>query len=203
MRSLVVVTLLLFAQCSFSGGKDDVVTISTEYGDITVILFDDTPLHKENFLKLAKEGFYDSTTFHRVMHEFMIQGGDPNSKDEDPFNDGRGGPGYNVPAEFMDHHTHVKGALAAARKPDRINPDKASSGSQFYIVHETAGAHYLDGKYTVYGMTIAGIEVVDQIAAVQVDRRDRPVQDVVMTVTVKRMSRKKIKKVYGYEYPDA
>ncbi len=114
---------------------DEIVIISTDFGDMYVVLYDETPLHKANFLKLAKEGFYDSTTFHRVMKDFMIQGGDPNSKDDIPFNDGQGGPGYTIDAEFNSKFIHKKGALAAARKPDQQNPDRSSSGSQFYIVH--------------------------------------------------------------------
>lgn len=109
--------------------------IVTPYGSMTVRLYDDTPLHRDNFKKLVAEGFYDGTTFHRVMPEFMIQGGDPNSKDDDPYNDGIGGPGYTVPAEFNPTLIHKKGALAAARQPDQVNPERRSSGSQFYIVH--------------------------------------------------------------------
>ncbi|MDZ4699660.1 MAG: peptidylprolyl isomerase [Rhodothermales bacterium] len=109
--------------------------IVTPYGSMTVRLYDDTPQHRDNFKKLVAEGFYDGTTFHRVMPEFMIQGGDPNSKDDDPYNDGIGGPGYTVPAEFNPALIHKKGALAAARQPDQVNPERRSSGSQFYIVH--------------------------------------------------------------------
>lgn len=114
---------------------EDVAIISTEFGDIYVLLYDETPIHKENFLKLAKEGFYDSTTFHRVIESFMIQGGDPNSKDDIPFNDGQGGPGYTLEAEFNNQLVHKKGAIAAARLGDQANPERRSSGSQFYIVH--------------------------------------------------------------------
>ena len=114
---------------------DEIAIISTGFGDMYVVLYDETPLHKENFLKLAEEGFYDSTTFHRVIEGFMIQGGDPNSKDEIPFNDGQGGPGYTIDAEFNSNLIHKKGALAAARLGDQQNPERKSSGSQFYIVH--------------------------------------------------------------------
>lgn len=113
---------------------DDIVIISTNFGDMYVVLYDETPLHKENFLKLANEGFYDSTTFHRVIEGFMIQGGDPNSKDNIPFNDGQGGPGYTIEAEFNPDLYHKKGALAAARLGGAQNPEMRSSGSQFYIV---------------------------------------------------------------------
>lgn len=117
---------------------DEIVKISTDYGDMYVVLYDETPVHKANFLKLAKEGFYDSTTFHRVISEFMIQGGDPNSKDDIPFNDGQGGPGYTQEAEFNSDLIHKKGALAAARLGDQQNPERRSSGSQFYIVQGRA-----------------------------------------------------------------
>lgn len=115
--------------------KDHVVTIKTKYGDMVAILFDETPKHKENFIKLAREHFYDSLLFHRVIAGFMIQGGDPESKKADKDKRlGNGGPGYTVPAEFNRKFFHEKGALSAARLSDQMNPEKASSGSQFYIV---------------------------------------------------------------------
>lgn len=106
--------------------------IVTPKGRMVVRLYDETPQHRDNFRKLAAEGFYDGTLFHRVIRRFMIQGGDPNSKDDDPGNDGQGGPGYRIPAEIVPGLYHKRGALAAARDN---NPQKASSGSQFYIVH--------------------------------------------------------------------
>ena len=115
--------------------KEEMVIISTDYGDMVIRLYADTPLHKENFLKLAKEGFYDGLLFHRVIQSFMIQGGDPNSKDaqkDDPL--GNGGPGYTIPAEINRNYIHKKGALSAARQGDAVNPNRESSGSQFYIV---------------------------------------------------------------------
>lgn len=181
-------------------GKDVVVTISTNLGDITLLLFDKTPQHKENFLKLAKEGFYDGTTFHRIIDGFMIQGGDPNSKDDNKTNDGSGGPGYTVPAEFVEDYTHVRGVIAAARQPNRVNPNKSSNGSQFYIVENEDGYHSLDGKYTVFGEVIKGFDVVEKIAVQKKDGRDRPLENIKMKVTVKKMSKKKIQKVYDYKY---
>ncbi len=189
--------VVLLSSCT---NRQDVVTIHTDYGDIVVILFDETPEHKQNFLELAKGGYYDGTTFHRVMQGFMIQGGDPNSKDDDPANDGLGGPGFTIPAEFNRKFVHDKGALAAARQPDSINPAKASSGSQFYIVQGENGAHHLDGSYTIFGQTISGLDVVDKIAAQPVDSRNRPLQDIKMTMGVKKMSKKKITKEYGYVF---
>lgn len=134
----VAVILCLFMSCtkqqSDEKTTDDIAIITTEFGEIHVVLYDETPQHKENFLKLANEGFYDSTTFHRIIEGFMIQGGDPNSKDENEMNDGQGGPGYTIEAEFNTKFTHKKGALSAARMGDQQNPEKRSSGSQFYIV---------------------------------------------------------------------
>lgn len=189
--------VVLLSSCT---NRQDVVTIHTDYGDIVVILFDETPEHKQNFLELAKGGYYDGTTFHRVMQGFMIQGGDPNSKDDDPANDGLGGPGFTVPAEFNRKFVHNKGALAAARQPDSINPAKASSGSQFYIVQGEDGAHHLDGSYTIFGQTISGLDVVDKIAAQPVGARNRPLQDIKITMEVKKMAKKKITKEYGYVF---
>ena len=116
-------------------GNDYLVTIKTDLGEMKAILYDETPQHKENFLKLVGEGFYDSLLFHRVINQFMIQGGDPNSKNAAPGQPlGSGGPGYTVPAEFVPTLFHSKGALSAARQSDAVNPERASSGSQFYIV---------------------------------------------------------------------
>ena len=109
--------------------------ILTSHGRMVIHLYDDTPIHRDNFRKLVAEGLYDSTLFHRVINEFMIQGGDPWSKDGDPYNDGSGGPGYTLEAEIHPHLIHKHGALAAARQGDQFNPERRSSGSQFYIVH--------------------------------------------------------------------
>lgn len=133
----IAVILLVFISCSSeddASKTDDIAIITTEFGEITVVLYDETPQHKDNFLKLAREGFYDSTTFHRIIEGFMIQGGDPNSKDNITTNDGQGGPGYTIEAEFNNDFVHKKGALSAARLGDQQNPEKRSSGSQFYIV---------------------------------------------------------------------
>jgi peptidyl-prolyl cis-trans isomerase B (cyclophilin B) len=108
--------------------------ISTNLGDMVVELYNNTPEHRDNFSRLVDEGFYDGTSFHRVIAGFMIQGGDPNSKNDDPMDDGAGGPGYTLPAELNAGHYHQRGALAAARQGDSVNPTRASSGSQFYIV---------------------------------------------------------------------
>jgi cyclophilin family peptidyl-prolyl cis-trans isomerase len=137
IKNLFFATLMLGAACAMTGCDSTPpnadVKISTDYGDVYVDLYDDTPEHKENFLKLAKEGFFDGSSFHRVMKEFMIQGGDPNTKDNSgPA--GQGGPGYTLKREILPQHYHKAGALAAARTPDAANPTWESSGSQFYIV---------------------------------------------------------------------
>ena len=113
----------------------DFYEIETRLGTMIVGLYDQTPRHRDNFRTLVEEGFYNGTSFHRVIAGFMAQGGDPNSKDDDPMNDGQGGPGYTIEAEFRDGLFHRKGALSAARQGDQVNPERRSSGSQFYIVH--------------------------------------------------------------------
>ncbi len=181
-------------------GKDQLVTIETPHGEIKLVLFEDTPKHRENFLKLAKEGYYTGTTFHRVIDGFMIQGGDPNSKDDDPRNDGSGNPGYTIPAEINPKHKHVRGALAAARQGDMVNPQRASSGSQFYIVENHNGTPMLDEAYTVFGQVVDGLNVIDKIAEQPKDGRDRPLSDIKMKVKVEAVKRKKIVKKYNYDY---
>ncbi|GAA4433120.1 hypothetical protein GCM10023188_22190 [Pontibacter saemangeumensis] len=181
-------------------GKDKLVTIETPQGEIKLVLFEDTPQHRANFLKLAEEGFYDGTTFHRIVDGFMIQGGDPNSKDDVPGNDGMGNPGYTVPTEINPAHKHIYGAVAAARQDDRVNPSKASSGSQFYIVENSDGTPMLDGVYTVFGQVVDGLDVVGKIAEQPKDGRDRPLSDIKMKVKVENVKRKKIARKYNYDY---
>ncbi|MBJ6143350.1 peptidylprolyl isomerase [Hymenobacter sp. BT559] len=181
--------------------KDEVVTITTSLGDIRLILFGDTPLHRANFLRKAKAGFYNGTTFHRVIPQFMVQGGDPNSKDSDPNNDGQGPANEpTIPAELAAGHKHDYGAVAAARQGDFVNPQRASSSSQFYLVENHQGTHFLDGQYTVFGQVIQGQEVIDKIAALPKDGRDRPLTDLKMTMKVERLRKKKITQLYGYAY---
>ncbi|MDH4296527.1 MAG: peptidylprolyl isomerase [Cyclobacteriaceae bacterium] len=133
--SLIVFSICAFIASGCAQNKDYVVTIRTDYGDMVAILYDETPKHKQNFIKLAKEHYFDSTLFHRVIAGFMIQGGDPDSKKAQPGAPlGRGGPGYTIDAEFNPKLIHARGALSAARLSNQQNPSKASSGSQFYIV---------------------------------------------------------------------
>lgn len=201
--SLAIIATLLMSSC---GKKDTLVMIETNQGNMKVKLYDSTPKHQANFVKLANEGFYDGLLFHRVIRNFMIQGGDPNSKGAQPdARLGGGGPGYQIDAEIGA--PHVKGALAAARNN---NPDKKSSGSQFYIVQgtpvneamlkqhsqrskmeytpeqiatyvEKGGYPGLDGAYTVFGELVEGFEVLDKIASVKTAPGDRPEEDVIMT----------------------
>ena len=166
--------------------EEPVFDIITTMGVIKVKLYAKTPKHRENFERLALSKFYDGILFHRVINGFMIQTGDPLTKDpEAPASSyGTGGPGYNVSAEFVPEYSHLKGALAAARRGDAANPLKESSGSQFYIVQDPLACSHLDGEYTIFGQTIEGFDVIDAIAAVETDGRDRPLQDVKI-VTIK------------------
>jgi cyclophilin family peptidyl-prolyl cis-trans isomerase len=162
------------------------VVIKTSLGDITVGLYNETPLHRDNFIKLVNEHYYDGVLFHRTIQNFMIQAGDPDSKTAVKGQAlGMGGPGYTIPAEILPQFNHKRGALAAARLGDQMNPQRASSGSQFYIVDNPNGAHHLDGEYSIFGEVIKGLEVVDKIAAQPKDRSNRPVEDIkIISMTV-------------------
>lgn len=155
---------------------EPVFDIKTTMGDIVIKLYKDTPLHRANFIKLASHKFYDGILFHRVIKGFMIQTGDPLTKgpDANPARFGTGGPGYTIPAEILPVHKHKKGALAAARRGDTANPERASSGSQFYIVQDAGVCRQLDGAYTVFGETIKGFDVIDKIADVATGAHDIP-----------------------------
>ena len=166
--------------------EEPVFDITTNMGTIRVRLYKDTPRHRDNFEKLALSGYYDSLLFHRVICNFMIQGGDPFTRDTSLVDQyGQGGPSYTLPAEMRAAdgtplHRHKKGALAAARRGDMANPYKESSGSQFYLVQNADNCVHLDGEYTVFGETIAGLNVIDKIATVRTDRYDRPLSPVVI-----------------------
>lgn len=159
--------------------EEPVFDMTTNLGTIKIQLYAKTPLHRKNFAKLAYTGFYDGLLFHRVINGFMIQGGDPNTKDPEKVNEyGKGGPGYTVPAEILPEYKHIKGALAAARQGDEANPLRESSGSQFYLVQDAGTCAQLDGAYTVYGKTIQGLDVIDKIAAVATNARNLPLSPV-------------------------
>lgn len=202
MKKLILMSLIFAGLMCQAQEKETVVVIETSMGTIKAMLYNDTPLHRDNFIKLVNEGWYVGSPFHRVINQFMIQGGQ-NA-------DGRMDPGYTVPAEFRENHFHKKGALCAARQGDQVNPKKASSGSQFYIVQgkiyddktldmyeerlgkligpkqrqaykTIGGTPHLDGDYTVFGEVTEGLEVVDKIAGVKTGYMDVPVEPVTIT----------------------
>lgn len=163
------------------GANDEVAVIETKFGRIVIEFFEkDAPKTTANFKKLAKEGFYDGTTFHRVIPNFMIQGGDPTSKTDDRSKHGTGGPGYTIEAEIK--RDHARGTVATARTGDNVNPERRSSGSQFFInVRNNAG---LNNQYTVFGNVIEGMDVADKIVNVPRDSRDNPNERVEMKVSI-------------------
>ena len=162
--------------------QEPVFDITTSMGTIRVKLYKDTPKHRDNFVRLALTHYYDGLLFHRTIDGFMIQGGDPYTRDTSRVDEwGEGGPGYTIDAELVPEHTHKKGALAAARRVGSIaNPMKESSGSQFYLVQDSTNCKHLNGEFTVFGETVAGMNVIDRIARVQTDRFDRPERPVVI-----------------------
>ena len=197
-----------------AAGSERLIKIETTLGNMVIKLYDETPKHRDNMVKLIEEGFYNGQLFHRVIKDFMVQGGDSHSVDAEKGQRlGTGGPGYTLPAEFNEHLFHKKGALSAARRGDQENPEKRSSGSQFYIVQgrvftpeelnimakrgmatfssevaeiytTTGGTPHLDGSYTVFGEVVEGLDILDRIAVVQTDSYDRPLEDVVYTISL-------------------
>jgi len=224
MKNILLI-VALFVAISVSAAKPEhqYVRIKTAFGTCIIMLYNETPLHRDNFLKLVKSGFYNGTLFHRVIKDFMIQGGDPDSKYAKPDSLlGEGDVGYTIPAEFRDSLFHKKGVLAAARDN---NPEKASSGCQFYLVQgkvftdeqlnsleekrlkfkipewqrsvykTQGGTPHLDRNYTVYGEIVDGIAMVDSIAVVAKNSHDRPLTDVKMEVSIlKKREAKKLEK---------
>jgi peptidyl-prolyl cis-trans isomerase B (cyclophilin B) len=212
--TLLILFVLLTIGLSAQTGHRKVKVI-TPHGKMIILLYDETPKHRDNFIKLVKQRFYDSLLFHRVINNFMIQGGDPTSKNALPGDTtlGEGDVGYTVPAELNMKLFHKKGVLAAARDN---NPEKASSGCQFYIVQgkkftdsslnvveakrlkhkipdaqrevykHIGGTPHLDQGYTVYGEVIKGLEVIDKIAGEPTDKRDRPLKDMRMKIRLKK-----------------
>ena len=211
--------ILFFISCSASRtnnpiAKTSFVKIETDSGTMITKLYNQTPLHRDNFVKLVKEHFYDNLLFHRVIKDFMIQGGDPDSKNAKPGALlGEGGLNYTIPAEFDSSLFHKKGALAMARESDEDNPKKASSSTQFYIVEgkpftdkemdmmedrfkikipenhrkvyrSPGGTPFLDMNYTVFGEVVNGLNVIDKIAHAPKDANDRPLKDIPMKITL-------------------
>ena len=197
MRIVYIAILILLSTISVSaqGKYDYLINIHTEYGDMKLLLFDDTPIHKENFLKLAKSGQYDSTIFHRVIKNFMIQGGAIKHNNQAEW-DSLTYKERTLRNEIMDRHKHVHGALAAARIED---PEKRSDISQFYIVQNHSGSHFLDNKYTVFGQLIIGFEVLDKIVNQKL-KGSTPVKPIYMTIKVDKVKRKDVVKFYGNVY---
>ena len=230
-KHFFVCTLLLISTISFAqkkSKKDYLKEVRNTLNQCHLVLFDDAPLHKANFIKLVEQKFYDSLLFHRIIDGFMIQGGDPESKTAKP-NQRLGNGGGNmerIPFEFKPNHIHRKGALAAARDN---NPEKKSSACQFYIVQgkkrtdeevtaaaqrngmnyttqqradymNLGGAPHLDNGYTVFGEAIDNLDLIDTIAKQPKDSADRPKEDIKMSMTVKKMRKKKITKKFGYKY---
>lgn len=225
-KTLIACLVFLSLNALAAKPKHQFVRISTEKGTCVVLLYNQTPLHRDNFVKITQEGKLSETLFHRVIKGFMIQGGDPDSKTAKPCQAlGDGDWGYTVPAEFRDSLFHKKGVIAAARDD---NPTKVSSACQFYLaqgkvftdeqldlleqnrlkrkiptwqreVYKTLGGiPHLDQNYTVFGEVVQGIEMIDTIAAVKTGAADRPVEDVRMTVTVlKKKEAKKLEKSLG------
>ncbi len=224
---LVFTILVAYLQAN-AQKKDYLLTLKTSKGDAHMVLYDETPLHKANFLKLVKEHYYDSLLFHRVIEKFMIQGGDPTSKNaKSGARLGSGGGNLEkIPFEFTPLRVHKKGALAAASNG---NAEKMSNPVQFYIVQgrklsddevskvektndikytnkqrtdfiNVGGYPSLDNKYTVFGEVVDNFKLIDEIAAVEKDESNRPLEDVKMIITAKKLRKKKITRLYGYQY---
>jgi cyclophilin family peptidyl-prolyl cis-trans isomerase len=215
-----LLVMVIFVSCTATKSRTSrtaapaYLKIDTDSGAMVVKLYNQTPLHRDNFIKLAKKNFYDGLLFHRVIKDFMIQGGDPDSKNAKPGAQlGDGGLKYTIPAEFDSTLFHKKGALAMAREGDDVNPKKASSSTQFYIVEgrpftdsdmdkmesrfkikipeshrqvyrTTGGAPFLDMNYTVFGEVVSGQDVISKIASMEKDSNDRPLTDIKMTITL-------------------
>jgi len=174
-------TSIMAADLPASADTDQVAVVETKFGKIVIEFYDkDAPKTVANFIKLAKEGYYNGTTFHRVIPGFMIQGGDPNSRGDDRGTHGTGGPGYTVEAEIK--REHKRGTVATARLGGPANPEKRSSGSQFFI--NVKDNSFLNGDYTVFGNVVAGMDVADKIVAVPRDGRDNPNDKVDMKVSI-------------------
>lgn len=203
LKILIVLSVLFITGKSFgqSGDKpkDYLVTIHTEYGKIKMLLFDDTPLHKENFIRLSRAGVYDHIIFHRVINHFMIQSGDYTTRNQPIDYDPRviGEP---IPAEILPNHLNVHGAVGAPRRGDDVNPERKSSNTQFYIIQNCKGAHHLDGKFTVFGQVMSGFEVLDSVAAQPTSSKDRPLKNIRITVDIDQVSKDDIEKFYNFTY---
>ncbi len=180
--------------------KESIIELNTSFGPMHIWLYKQTPLHRKNFLALADSGYFNGMTFHRIIQDFVIQGGDPNSKDADTTNDGSGGPGYTIPAEFKSSLKHVYGALGAARTN---NPAKASSGSQFYIVSNKNGTANLNMNYTVFGQVIRGLDTAYTISTQPKNELDRPLSNITMQVKVVKYTVAELKEKFNFDVAKA
>ncbi|MEA3504835.1 MAG: peptidylprolyl isomerase [Bacteroidota bacterium] len=200
-KSIVFILAFIITLHSYAQEKETLVMITTDFGDIIVKLYNDTPKHRDNFIKHVKNGDYNNNEFHRIIKNFMIQGGSVN------------GANYTVEAEILNTHFHKRGALAAARRPDNINPERRSSGSQFYIVQgnifspkqlarvekglhkklseeqkkiysSIGGSPHLDGDYTVFGEVVMGLQIIEKISKVPTSRSDKPFNKVGINMTI-------------------
>ncbi len=210
MRYITFLLLAMFLGLSSNCNDKSypIIIFETTHGNIEIELYEETPLHSDNFVKLVNENFYDGILFHRVIKDFMIQAGDPTSKDaESGVLLGSKGPGYTIPAEIADNYYHKRGVLSSARMPDNINPKRESSGSQFFIVQgrifskeelslleknygiqfspeqikaysTIGGAPHLDNQYTIFGEVISGMDIVDKISDQPTDKNNRPTDDI-------------------------
>jgi len=203
MKTLKILLLgiLLMPVTSFSQGIPDnehdyLITLNTDYGQIMMVLYDETPIHKMNFVDLARAGVYDHVTFHRVIDHFMIQTGDPETRNK-PADYDASIIQKTLPAEIRPSIKNTYGAVGAAR---RDNPQKSSNGSQFYIIESPKGAPHLDGGYTVFFFFFSGLRVIHKIASVTTDKNDRPRKDIRLSVDVETVKRSQIEKYYNYKY---
>lgn len=193
---LIILIISAFTSPEKAKKYDQLLTIKTEFGDMKAILFDETPIHKQTFLKNIEQGIYDSNNFHRIINGFMIQGGiAPNGKlpaDFDKFSFEK----RTIQNEINSKFTHIKGAISAARVE---NPDKRSDIYQFFIVQNHAGSHFLDGNYTVYGQVLFGLDIVDKIAALDPNSPDYN-SKIKFSIKSEKVERKQLVKYYGDIY---
>ncbi len=179
---------------------DYLVTVHTPYGPIKLLLFEDTPAHRENFLTLAKAGAYNHIPFHRVINHFMIQTGDYTKRNR-PLDYDPSIIKPSIEAEIRPHYAHHRGMIGAARRGNDQNPQKRSSGTQFYIIQGHKGAHHLDEEFTLFGQVMSGMHVVDSIAQVPTNSKDVPLKDIRITMEVDTVLKSEVKKFYNYQYP--
>lgn len=201
MKHLLIVLFFIPVLSNAQGVPDSehdyLITLSTDSGEIKMVLYDETPMHKMNFAELAEAGVYDHITFHRVIDNFMIQTGDPDTRNKSKNYD----PSIiqeNIQAEIRPQYSHIYGAVGAARRSD--SPGMASNGSQFYIIENPNGTEHLDDEYTVFGQVVSGFRVIHKIAGTPTDENDTPQENIRMTVTVDTVKRSEIEKFYNYEY---